>query len=493
MDLNKSQAQWTNLFREFIQYLRPWRQLRDFRRRFIEGRTRTFEMLDLSGFLSLWTFSGAQRGVNISEDGRLWTTLTDENPAPGSALVEVFMDSAKTLKVASGSAVDGAVVTLAEFANSGLTGTVKLKNPISASDGNIILALDIDEGLKGARAFDAGLAGTYASRKFTDRLNTIASSVNSLVSSMKADIEANFIKTRIKEFMQSPTTSIYSASEAVDINGDAVISRAGLLQELVDAMGDEGSGAGPQTIDQNTVTNGSPDYDPENVGIGVLSVVALRQNAPSGRILISCTSGAETTLEETFNVALTTLDGRTIQGGLSLVIKNEWEGNLIGARLKLVRTITDTNDVGAQVTNYVVNGETLSNTDVGKLYEELVAGVFTGGNRRVNWYSDSAKTLLVARGERTGDGTVTMVEQNASGLSGSCDITYASDDLDIIVNLNPFYADDEIYVDITSDRAGKIQSLMADVWGIPFPQAAAPAKLPDALIEEGAEHILDVS
>lgn len=491
-NLNKTQAQWTSLMREFLQYLRQHREIREFRRRFVEGRIRTYSMYDVGGLLTSWSITGAKRGQNVSEDGRLWLTVQDDIPIVGQATVSLYMDSGKVGLVATAVAADGATAVIVENANSGLGGSVKFKNPMAGSM-DIILALDIDEGLKGVRAFDTGLGGSYAARKYTDRLNANAASFSALLAAIKSDVEVNFIRSRMKEFLQSPTNTIFGVVEQKDSNGDAQILRSGLLQELADAMGDELSMAGAQAVDANTVANGSPSYDPENVGKGVLSVVALRQNVPSGRITVTCLRGAETTLEEAFTVALQASDGRTLSGALELIIKKEWESNLIGARLKLARTITDENDGGAQVSNYATTGETLTNTDEGDLYQELTAGTYPGGNRRVNWYSDSAKTLLVARGERTGDGAVTMVEQNASGLSGSCDIAYTVDDLDMIVHLNPFYKEDSIYLDVTNSRSGKIETLIADIWGIALPTAAAPAKLPDAILAEGAEHILNAS
>lgn len=489
-DIGKNLTEWTDLFREFLQYLRPYRLIRDFRKRFVEGRIRVFQVYNPNGLMTEWEITGAKRGINCSEDGRLWVDGKNDTPAPGTNTIDIYMDSGLTIPVGQAIGVDGAVVDINEVSNSGLGGSLKLD--ATFSNCNETLALDIDEGVKGNRAFDTGLGGTYASRKFTDNLNNIASQLASLASTAKSDLETNFIKTRLKEFMSTPTSTVFTSTEDVDDNNDVVITRSGILAELCDDMEDN-TVSGAMNIDENTVTSGVPAYDSDNDGSGTLTFVAIRQNAVNGKITITCTAGSDTTLEETFDVKMQATDGRTISGKLSMTIDCEWETQLMGVRLLLSRVITDV-DTSNQISGYTVDGETLDNTDAGVIYQELTSGTYDGGSdKRVNWYSDSTKLSLVARGERAGDGAVTMVEQNSSGLSGTCTIAYTADDLAMEVHLNPFSVDDVITVDVSNARDGRIQSLFADIWGIALPSASAPAAIPDAIVKEGLDHIIDAS
>lgn len=486
-NLAKSTTEWTNLFREFAQYLRLWRMARSLAWRFQKGRIRVFEINDSSNFLSLWTIAGAKRGINCSEDGRLFVKITDETPGAGQARIQLYMDSGLTQLVAQGDAADGATDTLAAQNNSGLTGTVKLAT-ITASPTNIVLILDIDESLKNQRAFDLSTpGGVAASARITSRATTMGTQFSSLLATIKDDIEQGFIRNKLREFLKSTENTTLTVKEEADSNGDIQITYGGVLGELIDSMNDN---TVVQTILQNTVAATPIAYDPDNVGVGVLSVLATRQNLEPGDLTLVCTSGKDDTLSEIFSASLiSSVDGAIVRGRLDLTIKKQWESRDIGLRLQLDRTITDTNDGGNQVGTYSISGETLQNTDAGKLYLTLEAGAFSGGtNRRVRLYSDSALTNLVAEGLRTGDGTVTLSPMNSSGLSGSCVIAYASDDLDIIVNLNPFKEGDIIRVTCTNDKAGMFNSLFMDIWDVPLGASGSPT-IDDAVLKEALDHL----
>jgi hypothetical protein len=87
---------------------------------------------------------------------------------------------------------------------------------------------------------------------------------------------------------------------------------------------------------------------------------------------------------------------------------------------------TESNDGGNQLSLWQFTGLDLgANTDSGgKLYVNLSAS-------DVSLYSDSGMSALVAQGTFTGDGKVTLAEQNSSGLSGSVYVAYLSPDSDV--------------------------------------------------------------
>lgn len=488
-NLAKSQAEWTAFFREFTQVLRLHKILDGIGRRFLGNNIRPLELNEGAGVLSLWTFSGAIRGVNCDEGGQLFVSLLDETPGAAQARVSVWSDSAKTAKVAEGDAADGATITLAEQNNSGLTGTVKL-GTVAASDTDIIILLDIDEERKAIDTFGLTDGSSDAFRAHLARLELVRSTIGDLASGSRSEIEANFFLTAFAEFSQSATLTIISALEETDANEDVQVTYTGLLPELDDAMNDETSSVA-QTVEKNIVAAAAAIFDADNTGLGAVVHLAQREHARIGTVTFRCTSGKVDTLEELFAVTILDGDGNPLSARLSLKIKKEWESALFGIRLRLDRTITDTLDAGNQVDTYVVNGETLDNTDAGKLYLELTD---VAGTRTVKWYSNASKTTLVAQGSKVGDGVVTMVEQASSGITGSCNVTYATDDLDIVVNLNPFLEGDSFTVVVTNDEAGRIQTLIKNLWGFSLNSAAAGAEtIPDLMVEEAADHITAVS
>lgn len=487
-NLAKSTTEWKDMFREFCQYLRLWRIIRGLQFRFQKGRIRVNEINDTTDLTNNWTIVGAKRGINISEDGRLFVKLTDDTPGVGTTRVQLYMDSAKTQLVAQGDCPDGVLTALAAQNNSGLTGSVKCTNG-TGSPAVIQLLLDIDETPKNIRAFDLLTTGDVAAfNGITKRVNDLGVSFQGLLNTLKAEIEQKFILTKMREFLKSTQTTVLAVTEKEDSNGDVQITYAGVLGELIDSMADN---TVAQSIKQGTPATGTPVYDADNVGVGVLSSLGDRQNLEPGSMTLTCTAGKDTTLEEQFSVELISdIDGAIIRGRLPLKIKKQWESREVSVRLQLVRTITDANDGSGQLATYVVDGETLDNTTSGDLYATIEAGSFSGGNdKRVRWYSDATKLNLVAEGLRVGNGTVTMSPMNNSGLSGSCVLTYSTDDLDIIIHLNAFKEGDIITVPMTNNRDGIIQGLITDIWDIALPVNGSPT-IPDDLIKENTDHII---
>jgi hypothetical protein len=496
VDLLKGQTAWTAFYREFMTYLAPRRTVDTFRKRFAEELIVILEQFEQPARLTNWTFVGAVKGVNCTEDGRLFVNLNDETPGALQAQVQVYKDSAKGAPdlVAQGDSGDNTTITLVEQNNSGLTGTVDLGVPV-ASDTDIILALQLDEQLKEV-VFPTTLKGTVTKRRFVDRIDSIRGTLLGIVNAHKGDTESGFIKNRMAEFFGSSNTGILSYAETVDDNGDAVITPSGLLEELDDNMNDE-SVPGPQTILQNTITPGTPVFDADNQGQGTLTVNSTKAHAKNGDIDIKCITGIGTdVLEEVFEVRSRQADGTTRKTRLNATIRKAFESGFLGVRFTIARTITDVEPVGPNQTDaWTFAGESSANTDTtttplnAKLYVELTD---VAGTRQIKIFSDAAKLLVVALGTRVGDGTLTFVEQNGSGLSGTVLIAYTANDLAIVVSLNPFDVDDKITLAIVNNRAGKIQSLVGDIWDFSLNQGGSPT-LPDSLLKEGVDHILDQS
>jgi len=131
-DLAKTITEWRAFFREFSLFLKVMKDLDFSRRRYELVRNLIVEEFEQDGKLGTWSLAGVKLGVNTDDAGILYGKLLDNNPGAGQAKVELYSDSARAVKVAEGSAADGAVITLAEVSSSGLTGSVTLGTPISA-------------------------------------------------------------------------------------------------------------------------------------------------------------------------------------------------------------------------------------------------------------------------------------------------------------------------------------------------------------------------
>lgn len=103
----------------------------------------------------------------------------------------------------------------------------------------------------------------------------------------------------------------------------------------------------------------------------------------------------------------------------------EWGGGVAVASAITGPTVTEAGDASNQMSSWVINGATAGETNSFVLYWTLTD---SGGDRTVNVYKDSGGSNLVATGTRTGDGSVTLTEQNSSGITGSVTVAYSGDD-----------------------------------------------------------------
>lgn len=105
----------------------------------------------------------------------------------------------------------------------------------------------------------------------------------------------------------------------------------------------------------------------------------------------------------------------------------------------LLSAITKSGDAGNQMSDWNFIGAGNLNTSNGILFGKLTN---SGTTRTVEVYKnyDGVAANLVCSGSRTGDGVVTLNEQNASGLTGSVSVIYSFDDTDLENNLLIFTA-----------------------------------------------------
>jgi hypothetical protein len=92
-----------------------------------------------------------------------------------------------------------------------------------------------------------------------------------------------------------------------------------------------------------------------------------------------------------------------------------------------VTTVTELGDAYNQCLAWTLSGITANNTTNFVMYWALTN---TDTTRTVSLYRDSAMSQLMAVGSVTGDGTITLAPQNASGVGGTVQVAYTQDDAD---------------------------------------------------------------
>jgi hypothetical protein len=115
-----------------------------------------------------------------------------------------------------------------------------------------------------------------------------------------------------------------------------------------------------------------------------------------------------------------------LAGGKRLCTENEWADACGGG------PTYDVNDGQNQLAGWELTGATAANTTAGTVYVALTNAVTT---RTVMVYKEVGHTNLVAQGSRIGDGILDLTQANASGLSGTVQVTYLANDADIEVRI----------------------------------------------------------
>jgi len=97
--------------------------------------------------------------------------------------------------------------------------------------------------------------------------------------------------------------------------------------------------------------------------------------------------------------------------------------------------VTEAGDASSQLSAWIINGVTSSNSNSFVLYYKLTNA---GSVRTVNVYKDSAGSNKVATGTVTNDGSITLAASNDSGITGSVTVAYTGDDTTISANTLTF-------------------------------------------------------
>lgn len=484
-NLAKTQAQWTKLLRRSGFFASEVKKLKDIEQAFDSKRARiqVKEENDTASSTSAWTFSGAVYGTNTDEQGRLYVRITDESPGANQATVNVYKATGGGSgdKVATGSAANGATVTLAAANSSGLTGTVVL-GTVGASESNDAhhLRLFIDFPLRANALWDGSEVTDNDVLEST--LAGCAAIQQSVTSAIDAAISAwsSFLAVEWAAFNSSAQTVPIRRGTEDDGTGAISAVYTGLLEDGRVNMIDEATG-GAQSVAGSTVTSGAGSFDSRNTGQGTMAAPSMEQWAAAGTITARCvdgTVGAE--LFELDFVETTTLIRRVAANRLR--VGKSYSDPRIGIRAaQLVRTLAlsggtgGTNDFGS-ASSWTITGESPSNTNDGILYLKIIAGTIDITKWKVQVYKSPAYTtdsLVAESDEAAAGGAPGLNAKRASRLTGVAKIG-ASPTVNYTrtLNLQTFrtqsasnLAPDKFTLAVTSTARGEHQDALARAFG----------------------------
>lgn len=484
-------AAYKTLFRKIGHFARRHRQLKNLREFFRRDRTHVLEFNEAADKLSAWTFAGVDYGVNTDEDGYLYVTLTDETPGAGQARVSVYSDSARTALVAQGDAADGNTATLTAQNSSGLTGTVLL-GTVGATNADIELLVvrDLPMGLILVLNDDQYDADALAAARIGDA--QIVALLDQAIQRNKGAFEV-FARTVIKTFVTSTETEIFRHTVDDDGTGLLTLETKGILDDLNDHMADNPGGTAQYIADPNP-TLSAWTADSDNDGVVSFTGDAAKDWAQDGTVKVQCTDA--TLGSEKFEVTfIDSITKATKKARKDATIKKAFVDPDVGLAFTMNRSVSETNDGNNQLSSYAISGENADNTNGGVLYFAIRANgtdwdiqVFKTANGAAN----NTTADLVAQGTTTassGTETVTLVEQNASGLSGSVvfdhDATNA-EDTDIQLDLRVCSLNDRWTATITATYSGAVfAEFFADLFSMVPRVTATGTAIDDSLASVG--------
>lgn len=494
-NLAKGQTAWSKLFREFGLPLGVDKQLCDVERKFsaARGRIQVVEQNDTAASTSAWALSGVVIGTNTDEDGLIYVRITDESPGAGQATVNLYKTTGGGGgdKVATGSAANGAVVTLTASNSSGLTGTVTLGTVgASESDDKHRLLVLPDWTVRARSVFDlsesehAALLREWGNmcQKIEGDIRTARGRVSAFVSTLMG--------TRIATFNRSGETTAISRDTVNDENAIETVF-TGLLEIMRDNMADETSPAA-QTILKRTVTAGSASFDSSNQGLGALSTPTMAEWAGDGLITLTCVDG--TIGAEQFRLTQRLdVTGESREADNYLTVKRAFADPKLGiTATTLTRTHTftgSTNDISTTSSDWTFNGESSANTNDGILYLKVTGST---GAWVVSAYTSTTYDTSVRVWAATAGAAAATVAFSGSGMTGTLKIgTAPTTGNTATVNLNPFRTNgtngvpDKITVDVTVTRLGEFQERLTDLFGYKLNSAASSETIDDSYVTAG--------
>lgn len=399
-------------------------------------------------YLSNWLITAGRKTASTSSsdvdaNGWVYWTLTDENPGAGQGRLQGFNDSARSVLVTTGSAADGATITLAAQTGYTLAGTVLLGTPVA--NFNFRTQLIIPPIKRILSLFDGTIVDDDQIRA---RGEAILRNMRAGAATMKAaglDFARFFMTTHVRRQLPAITDqSLIIDPRIRQVSGVVTTSPRGLAEDLRTAQADNTGGSG--AIEAAAATGaGAVSYG--GAWSGSAETPTYGQRVLAATITGVCVKGLDSTAPE-FLVTRKPTDTRRAPGdgtesevltapARRLRIGALWAAPEWGiSSLTIDYLPTVTNDGGTTLftttaTLWSVTGMTDANSDGGKLW-----ATYQTSDSTLRFYKSEAgrddldADELVAQKTSPGDSTAFTTETNDSGLtvSGTTGATLALDD-----------------------------------------------------------------
>lgn len=419
MDLNWGQTNWNKLFQRVGIPSSVYFALLRIRDELKTDQIIIEEFWDPNAYLSGWSLNEVRLMENTDEEGLLYVSIVANGP---NWDVNVWSDSARSALVAKGTTT-GALpetITLAEQNNSGMTGAVTVAAGVAA-DSDIWLRPKVGLLKQADDMLIDDTLDSYLKADMMSALMDVLGYIGSAISRVES-FTTIYLMPYVAGKIDAQGTATTVPDETDDGYGAISFENTGILADLVDAMNDETVPAA-QTIDTAgfIMTGTYAVADVDNTGAGSLLMSAPFQYAKNGgMITFECID--ETIGSEAFSAVLRTAEGDAVTPRHNLTVKKSWLSTDFGVKVAMLyRTIVDSGLENDHFDTWAFNGETSENTNDGNLY-----CVYTSGTKLLEVFKDAGRAAadLVCSGTWDGvDGsTVTLAQQNLSGLTGSCKV-----------------------------------------------------------------------
>ncbi|HVY60915.1 MAG TPA: hypothetical protein VHF22_04645, partial [Planctomycetota bacterium] len=351
--------------------------------------------------LTQWLLSGAnlsEQGRNVDADGRLWVMIEDNGG--GTWNIRLFKDAAGANEVARATGqAPNSTVSLVDYNNSGLSGTVRL-GPTVVAVGVGTYAIQV---FLGFAEYDRQVysgeqedGATLAEQAALNR--AIATSLLGLIGRCNRSIETSRgLLPQLTRIWQIDSQILFVDKQTRNDNNTITVLMDGILERLRQNWRDNTGGGGIQSIAASAfAAAGGAVAASGNVGASVWTIGAIGENLVPGVLQAVC---VEDTLPfQRFRVSFAPADGSApIVGRNLLTIGFGWDDPDIPIAISTVPGYTKSgadSKIAAVSEITGISGLTSDNSDNGKLYGKTVA---SGAAFLFKFYADSALTRLVAQ------------------------------------------------------------------------------------------------
>ena len=492
-NLAKSNTIWLQFWVRFLFVLSVFRYLDFVLRRFGDESRTLVEVIDPRGNLDMAgggvTLDGVIVGTNTTAAGEIIVRVTGAGD-PRTVTFYKAVGAGAGDRICAGDANAGAVATLTELNDSGVTATYDIDATVTAdTDDTHVLRVRQDWRLAATNVFngtdDEGEDGKslQTAQNELDEIEGLlfdarAIAVGWLVRIMLAD--ENNARAYGSKFLGERLTSLLLDRATVDGSGLVTRVRTGGAESLRLAMVDEATGS-TQTVVRRIVAAAAGVAQTGNDGLFTLASHTPEAQMPTGTVILRAINGKEqgfpgAVVREQFSVEFAsdeTDETKVYTEPLTVGVAYKGPDGFGGSQgLTMVRSLTKTGDnshlnLATVASGFAAAGESLLNTTSGVIYWEVTG---SAGAWVTDWYSADTRLASekIATSPAAAEGAAfAAAAVNASGFSftgtiGSAPVTgtEGSVDLNFASTQNTQGKPDEFRIAVTLTETGEISRVL---------------------------------